>query len=314
MILGLDTSNYKTSVACFEPESGFWRSEGRFLYVEQGKLGLRQSEALFQHVKVLPEVASMLELDMGAHITAVGYSDRPRELEGSYMPCFLAGKMLAESISSLYGIPAYRFSHQQGHLASALFSVGRLGLLKKPFLAWHLSGGTTELLYVKPDDELLFTADIIGGTSDISAGQAIDRCGVALSTPFPSGKYVEQMALQSDKRDCFTAKCSDGIFSLSGLENKFKDMIKNGKSPSDICSFTLRSVFSTIKKATDWARKAYPGAPLLMMGGVSVCSLLHEYIEGPDIFYACKGLGGDNALGAAVLTFLEMEREGLCRL
>ena len=51
-----------------------------------------------------------------------------------------------------------------------------------------------------------------------------------------------------------------------------------------------------------------------MMGGVSVCSLLHEYIEGPDIFYACKGLGGDNALGAAVLTFLEMEREGLCRL
>lgn len=314
MILGLDTSNYKTSVACFEPESGFWRSEGRFLHVEQGKLGLRQSEALFQHVKVLPEVASMLELDMGAHITAVGYSDRPRELEGSYMPCFLAGKMLAESISSLYGIPAYRFSHQQGHLASALFSVGRLGLLKKPFLAWHLSGGTTELLYVKPDDELLFTADIIGGTSDISAGQAIDRCGVALSTPFPSGKYVEQMALQSDKRDCFTAKCSDGIFSLSGLENKFKDMIKNGKSPSDICSFTLRSVFSTIKKATDWARKAYPGAPLLMMGGVSVCSLLHEYIEGPDIFYACNGLGGDNALGAAVLTFLEMEREGLCRL
>ena len=121
MILGRDTSNYKTSVACFEPESGFWRSEGRFLHVEQGKLGLRQSEALFQHVKVLPEVASMLELDMGAHITAVGYSDRPRELEGSYMPCFLAGKMLAESISSLYGIPAYRFSHQQGHLASALF-------------------------------------------------------------------------------------------------------------------------------------------------------------------------------------------------
>ena len=307
MILGLDTSNYKTSAASFDERTGAWRSEGRFLDVEQGKLGLRQSEALFQHVKRLPEVVSRLGALEG--LTAVGCSDKPRELEDSYMPCFLAGVSVAQSVGSLAGVPVYHFSHQQGHIASALFSVDRLDLIRQPFLAWHLSGGTTELLLVEPDEKVLVKARIIGGTTDISAGQAIDRCGVALGMMFPAGKYVEQEALLSEKADCFTAKVNDCYFSLSGLENKFMGLMSAGESRSDICRFTLRSVGSTIHKASVNARKKYPGLPILISGGVSVCSIVQDFFRDmPDVFFAQKGLGGDNALGAALLAHLVMKK------
>jgi len=307
MILGLDTSNYKTSAALFDSKSGFWRSEGVFLEVMQGRLGLRQSEALFQHVKNLPGVVSSLEYN--GPIEAIGYSDKPRELEGSYMPCFLAGKSLAESMGRLLGVPVYPFSHQQGHIASALFSISKLELLKSPLLVWHLSGGTTELLLVRPHDELLFASEIIGGTTDISAGQAVDRCGVALGMMFPAGKYVEAEALKSDKSDCFTARCNDGFFSLSGLENKFKAMMDRNGEKSDICRFTLLSVGSTIYKATVQARNKYKGLPVVISGGVSVCSIVQNFFKDMDnVYFAGKGLGGDNALGTAVLAHMEMTK------
>ena len=307
MILGIDTSNYKTSAACLGIGRKIWQSEGRFLDVEHGKLGLRQSEALFKHTKYLPDVIERLK--MTEPLEAVAYSDKPREVEGSYMPCFLAGRCTAESIGRLLHVPVYHFSHQQGHIASALFSVDRLELLERPFLAWHLSGGTTELLIVRPDEEMICRTEIIGGTTDISAGQAIDRCGVSLSMDFPSGVYVERAALRSESRDGYTAKCTDGHFSLSGLENKFKDLIAKGVSPEDVCRFTLNSVSSTIVKATVWARKKYRGLPVLFSGGVSVCSILQDHFSGMDnIYFAQKGLGGDNALGAALLADMEMKK------
>lgn len=307
MILGIDTSNYKTSAALFDGVSGEWRSEGRFLDVEQGKLGLRQSEALFQHVKYLPDVIKSLGT-MG-NIEAVGYSDKPRETEDSYMPCFLAGRSVAESIASSLNIPAFHFSHQQGHIASALLSINKLELMKKPFLAWHLSGGTTELLFVRPDDEIMIKAEIIGGTTDISAGQSIDRCGVALDMPFPAGKYVEQAALRSDITEAFTARCNGGHFSLSGLENKFKAMMEKGAPAEDVCRFTLLSVGSTIYKATQWVREQYSGLPVLISGGVSVCSIVRDFFAGnEEIYFAESGLGGDNAVGTAVLAHMEMTK------
>ena len=307
MILGIDTSNYKTSAALFDSRSGEWLSKGRFLDVEPGKLGLRQSEALFQHTKFLPDVIK--SLGKTDKIEAVGCSDKPRETEDSYMPCFLAGKSSAECIASVVNVPVFHFSHQQGHIASALLSVGRTEMAKEPFLAWHLSGGTTELLLVRPDKELIIRAEIIGGTTDISAGQCVDRCGVALSMPFPSGKYVEEAALMSDKTSSFTAKCDGALFSLSGLENKFKAMIEKGDPPEDVCRFTLLSVGSTIYKATQWARTRYSGLPVLISGGVSVCSIVREFFAGEEgVYFAEGGLGGDNAVGAAVLAHMEMTK------
>ena len=179
--LGLDTSNYTTSAALFDGEEGY--NAGKLLEVPEGQLGLRQSEALFQHIKALPDrMQELRKTGPLKDVAAVAASTRPREVEGSYMPCFLAGESLGRSLAHALNVPFFAVSHQQGHLAAAAWSAGHMELLDRPFLAWHLSGGTTELLYVEPDG-VNVRAEKIGGTSDISAGQLIDVPGCCWGLP-----------------------------------------------------------------------------------------------------------------------------------
>lgn len=300
-VLGIDTSNYKTSAAVYCPETGAWKNCGKLLSVPAGTLGLRQSDALFQHTKRLPEmIASACEALPGP-VSAVGYSNRPRDLEDSYMPCFLAGKNAAESIAAATRLPVHGFSHQQGHLAAAAFSVGKMELLDGPFLAWHLSGGTTELLFVEPDAQRVLRARVIGGTTDISAGQLIDRAGVALGMAFPAGPFVEQVARESDLSDAFSVRIADGWFSLSGVENQFRRRMEQGASAADVCAFVLNTVCRTVVRVSTQARKK-EALPILVSGGVSACMQLRKTLcQLPDVWVAEQGLGGDNALGAALL-------------
>ncbi len=228
-VLGLDTSNYTTSAAVFDGEGGC--NAGRLLSVRPGELGLRQSDALFQHVKQLPEQFEKLEQGGWLQdIRAVGASTRPRAVEGSYMPCFLAGASQGQSLARTLGVPFFSHSHQQGHLAAAAWSAGHLELLDRPFLAWHLSGGTTELLLVRPDG-VTVQAEILGGTEDISAGQLIDRTGVRLGLAFPAGKAVDQLSRQAQKDLRFPVKLREFSFSLSGMENKMEQLVQRGRTP-----------------------------------------------------------------------------------
>ena len=187
-VLGLDTSNYTTSAAVFDGEGG--RNQGRLLEVRPGELGLRQSDALFQHVKHLPEVVEALLGEEGlGTVQAVGASTRPRAVEGSYMPCFLAGASQGQVLSQVLGVPFYAFSHQQGHLAAAAWSAGRLDLLDRPFLAWHLSGGTTELLRVEPEEDgVAVRAEILGGPAISPPGSSSTAPACCWACPSPRGK------------------------------------------------------------------------------------------------------------------------------
>lgn len=301
LFLGLDTSNYKTSAGLYCPEDGSFRACGKLLEVPLGTLGLRQSDALFQHIKQLPQQVKQACQQLDGEIRAIGVSTRPRDLEDSYMPCFLAGQCVAECLGAALNVPVYDFSHQQGHLAAAAFSVDKPELMRAPFLAWHLSGGTTELLRVEPSEDRIIRAEIIGGTADISAGQLIDRVGVALNMPFPAGPYVEQAALQSENQDYFRVKVQGCTFSLSGVQNQYEARIKAGESREDVCRFVLNTVAQTILKATRNARKEEK-LPVLISGGVSVCSLVQDaFAKEPDLWFAQKGLGGDNAVGTAIL-------------
>ena len=300
VFLGIDTSNYKTSAALFYPDTLQWQSEGSLLPVKNGELGLRQSDALFMHVKSLPDIIERLELD-GCEIVGVGYSDRPRAIEDSYMPCFLAGACTAKGIASVNGVCCNSYSHQQGHIVSAAFSADKLDLIDSPFYAWHLSGGTTELLYVEPSDGL-FSTRICGGTTDISAGQLIDRAGVALGMDFPAGPYVEKSALTSVGKLYHRVKVNDGYFSLSGIENKITAMISNGETAADVCAFTLNTVAYSVKTATEQLLQKRR-LPVLVSGGVSVCSFIkNAFCDMDEVYFAQYGLGGDNALGAAILS------------
>ena len=308
-VLGLDTSNYTTSAAVFDGEGG--RNQGRLLEVRPGELGLRQSDALFQHVKHLPEVVEALLGEGGlGTVQAVGASTRPRAVEGSYMPCFLAGASQGQVLSQVLGVPFYAFSHQQGHLAAAAWSAGRLDLLDRPFLAWHLSGGTTELLRVEPgEDGVAVRAEILGGTSDISAGQLIDRTGVLLGLPFPAGKEVEKLSRQAQKRESYKVKVNGLTFSLSGMENKVRQMVQRGEEPAEIAWFAQETVCRVVQACTKAAMEEYPGLPVLCSGGVASNGRLKELLrQNCGALFAQPQFSTDNAMGTAVLTWRALER------
>lgn len=308
-VLGLDTSNYTTSAAVFDGEGG--RNQGRLLEVRPGELGLRQSDALFQHVKHLPEVVEALLGEGGlGTVQAVGASTRPRAVEGSYMPCFLAGASQGQVLSQVLGVPFYAFSHQQGHLAAAAWSAGRLDLLDRPFLAWHLSGGTTELLRVEPEEDgVAVRAEILGGTSDISAGQLIDRTGVLLGLSFPAGKEVEKLSRQAQKQEYYKVKVKDLTFSLSGMENKVRQMVQRGEEPAEIAWFAQETVCRVVQACTKAAMEQYPGLPVLCSGGVASNGRLKELLrQNCGALFAQPQFSTDNAMGTAILTWRALER------
>lgn len=298
--LGLDTSNYTTSAAFFDGVNGC--NAGRLLEVKPGEKGLRQSDALFQHVKALPGRLEELRAQGLGEISAVAASTRPRAVAGSYMPCFLAGESLGESLSAVLNVPFYAVSHQQGHLAAAAWSAGRMDLLDAPFLAWHLSGGTTELLYVDPEG-VNVNARRIGGTTDISAGQLMDRTGVLLGLAFPAGKALDELSQScAHWPEPFPRKVTDLEFSLSGVENKVKELTERGEDPAAIAAFAVGTMVKAVRDTTLAARELFPGLPLLCSGGVASNSYLRqELTDACGAVFAPPQYSTDNAMGVAIL-------------
>lgn len=300
-VLAFDTSNYTTSVALLHGREEESISLGKLLTVPEGQLGLRQQEALFQHVKALPLLIEELKKQGNLEgLSAVAVSTKPRETEDSYMPCFLAGENMGRAIATLLDIPCFALSHQQGHFAAALWSLKKEELLEQPFLAWHISGGTTELLLVKPEGHLT-KADIIGGTLDISAGQLIDRTGNRLKMPFPSGKQVDALSLTgTGSLKPFPVKAQDLYFSLSGMENKVNAYGEQGEKPEEICKFVLDTIGNILKKVTKQAQNTYgEELPVLFCGGVASSSRLKQLL--PEFLFPPPIYATDNAMGVAVL-------------
>ena len=300
-VIGIDTSNYTTSIAYFDGENGVNCS--RLLPVKPGELGLRQSDAVFAHTKSLPELSGRLfsNSEVGK-ITAVGVSTRPRAVEGSYMPCFMVGYSHAKLLSDALGVPLIEVSHQQGHVAASLWSAGHLELMDEPHLAWHLSGGTTELLLVEPEG-LNVKCTKIGGTTDISAGQLIDRTGVMLDLPFPAGKHIDALSKEATMKETFKVKCPGMEFSLSGVQNKVQQFHQKNGIPAETAAFALRCVAGAVYQATKNALKEYPGLKVVFSGGVASNSMLREVIAPLNPIFCAPQYSTDNAMGVAVLTY-----------
>ena len=298
-VIGIDTSNYTTSIAYFDGEGGLNCS--RLLPVKQGELGLRQSDAVFAHIKSLPELSGRLFSDIQVgKITAVGVSTRPRAVEGSYMPCFMVGYSHAKMIADMLGVPLVEVSHQQGHVAASLWSAGHLELMEEPHLAWHLSGGTTELLLVEPDGKNVKCIKI-GGTTDISAGQLIDRTGQLLQLPFPSGKHIDALSKEAAMKETFKVKCPGLEFSLSGVQNKVQQFHEKNGIPAETAAYALRCVAGAVFQATKHALKEYPGLRVVFSGGVASNSMLREVIAPLNPIFSQPQYSTDNAMGVAVL-------------
>ena len=303
-VIGFDTSNYTTSIAYFD--GAFGENCSKLLLVKEGALGLRQSDAVFSHTKSLPELSGRLFSHIQASdIKAVGVSTQPRALDGSYMPCFMVGYSHAKMLSDALSVPLFTCSHQQGHVAACLWSAGRMDLMDQPHLAWHLSGGTTELLYVEPDGKNVCCTRI-GGTSDISAGQLIDRTGQMLGLPFPAGKHLDALSKEAVDREIFAVKCPELEFSLSGVQNKVQQYYERTQNSCETAAYALRCMAKAVCKATANALKLYPDTPVVFSGGVASNSLLRQMTAQFKPVFAEPQFSTDNAMGVAILAHRAM--------
>lgn len=298
--LGIDTSNYTTSAALFRGGSVY--QQKMLLPVKQGELGLRQSDAVFHHVQQLPQVLEAL-LNGEFSISAVGASARPRDLDGSYMPCFTVGLGTAKAISLALGVPLHLFSHQAGHIAAALYSTGRLDLIQKKFIAFHVSGGTTEAVLVTPDTQKCFCTRMIAQSLDLKGGQAVDRVGAMLGLAFPSGRALEQLALQTDAVFSIKPSMKGADCSLSGVENQCGKLLNAGRPKEEIAAYCLQSILSALDAMTAALLKEYGDLPLVFAGGVMSNSIIRNALtQKYGAFFAAPEFSADNAAGIAVLT------------
>ena len=309
--LGFDTSNYTTSAAIVDGEDRVIANLKQPLSVADGEHGLRQSDAVFQHVKNLPLLAERLAPFLaGKTLLAVGVSERPRDRDGSYMPCFLAGVAAATNAAAVAGLPLYRFSHQSGHLTAAIVSARRPDLFDRPFYAYHVSGGTTELLAVEPGENG-FSSDIVGGTRDLNAGQAIDRIGVALGVPFPAGPGLEKLALSYiGKIPRKKPAVSDGYVNLSGLENLALGLYRETNDKERVAAFVFSYLSEAIITMTEQVFERSGARELLCAGGVMSSTILKDAIKKRfSASFAEPALSSDNAVGIAALAARAYRRE-----
>ena len=302
LYLGIDTSNYTTSCAAFDTNTGEMLSLKKLLPVKSGEKGIRQSDAVFHHTKQLPELMEQL-LQGDESVSGVSFSCAPRNIKGSYMPCFLAGESAARSVAAACGVSCYATHHQTGHILAALYSCKRLDLLKsnKSFLALHVSGGTTDLLLCKPDNENVLEIEQIGGSLDLKAGQAVDRVGIMLGLDFPCGAELEKLAVKSKAEFSIKPVLKGISCCLSGVENKCDNMLKNGACAEDTAKFCLEYIGCTIRAMTKAALNQYGDMPVIFAGGVMSDKLIKDMLVPiGDGYFAQPEFSCDNAAGVAL--------------
>lgn len=306
--LGVDTSNYTTSAAVYISEENRIYQCKKLLPVKDGELGLRQSDAVFHHTKQLPEMIEKLfgenSIKAPEVVTA---SSRPRNIDGSYMPCFLCGEGLARSYAAITGAEMFTTSHQVGHILAALYSADRLKLVKERFIAFHVSGGTTDCLLCEPDDDNIINVTEVGTSLDLKAGQAIDRTGLMLGLHFPCGTELEKLAVGADKMFKVKPVLKDGSCCLSGVENKCGNMLKKGERPENIAKYCLDFIAETIIAMTGFAIEKNGQLPIVFAGGVMSDVIIRDSIleHFPLASFAEPQFSCDNAAGVAIYGYLK---------
>ena len=301
-VLGIDTSCYTTSAALVSVEGELLGSARRLLTVGEGERGLQQSQGLFQHVKNLPDMIGQV-MQGAPQICAVCASVRPRPAEESYMPVFRAGESQARAAAALLRVPFYPVSHQEGHVRAAMVDAGIDA--GRPFLALHLSGGTTEILLA---DQGRLT--LLGGSLDLHAGQLVDRTGVRMGLGFPAGPALEKLAMQAAPQGLLGVSIKGTSCNLAGAENKIERWLAQDElSREQIAAEAFDFLCRTIERMIENACEATGARQALLAGGVASSTLLRSMLNvrakkrrlNCRLHYAHPELYGDNAVGVALL-------------
>lgn len=304
-VLGIDTSNYRTSMALVDENKTLLADVRRLLLVQPGERGLRQSEALFQHIANLPELAQEVAQKCDAPITAICVSAAPRPQQDSYMPVFLAGESHASTLGALMRVPVLRSTHQEGHIMSALSGLQQ-PLPASEFLAIHLSGGTTEMLRVNRKQGAMDIA-LLGATLDLNAGQLIDRIGVRMGLPFPAGEAMEAMAAQTPGEGNPIPSIVKGLdCHFSGAEAEALRRLDAGASHEQLAAEVLDAVARTLVKWIDHAAQTTGLTHCLITGGVAANARIAAFVKRKlarcmHVYFAPARFCGDSAVGTALL-------------
>lgn len=299
--LGIDTSNYTTSTALYDSAANTVTQQKKLLPVTKGQLGLRQSDAVFHHVRQLPEMITALFDGCTCKPDVIGVSTRPRPADGSYMPCFEVGRGAAEQIGAVLGVPVKHYSHQEGHIAAAMYSSGFRVQPGERFLAYHLSGGTTEgVMVTRLDDG--FSVELLCGSLDLKAGQLVDRVAGMLGLPFPGGVHLEKLALECDEEIRCKPSMKGADCCLSGIENTCRRLLTEGESHEYIARMCIEHIVSAVGAMTEGVFAQHGQMPVLFAGGVSSNVILREKMEKRfGAFFATPAFSCDNAAGTAIL-------------
>ncbi len=310
--LGIDTSNYTTSAAVYRSEENRVIQSKKLLPVKEGELGLRQSDAVFHHTRQLPEmIEKLFESESGVNPSAVSVSVRPRNVEGSYMPCFASGEAVARSISAINRLTIYKTSHQVGHILAALYSAEKLELVNERFIAFHVSGGTTDCLLCEPDDDEVIKITEIGTSLDLKAGQAVDRVGVMLGLKFPCGAALEKLAEKRTKRIKIKPVIKGNSCCLSGIENKCRRLLDDGETSENIAGCCIDFITETISLMTEKALENYGKLPMIYAGGVMSDKIIREEIISryKNAYFALPEYSCDNAAGTAIYGYIKHKKQ-----
>ena len=307
LILGIDTSNYTTSAALADADSGkIIQKAGRLLPVKEGQLGIRQSDAVFHHTAALPAVVSQVYEGVQGQTVAVAVSSKPSEREGSYMPCFLAGVNAAAVSAKALGVPLYTTSHQVGHVLACLYGCENVKQTESDFICFHVSGGTTDALLVQPDAANIIRIKRVARSLDLKAGQAVDRIGVKMGLRFPAGKELETLALKSEKTYKQKAKLKGADCSLSGLQNLAEKRLLAGESKEDCARFVLDYIANTLCAMSEELFAEYSRLPLYFAGGVMSNTIIKNTLQTACGAHFCDpAYAADNATGIALYGYLK---------
>ena len=301
--IGIDTSCYTTSVACTDAKSIVF-SKGTMLSVAFGDRGLRQSEGLFQHVKQLsPLLCEMLSAIDKTNVRCVCVSASPTAKPNSYMPVFLAGLKQAETLAAALDVPLIRADHQSGHIRAALYGNETL-LDRERFFAVHISGGTTDLLLVEPHRDAPYRIETVGCSTDLHAGQFVDRVGVALGLPFPAGKHLEALAAKAEQKNVKPASAVQGTnCSFSGAESAAQRLLHTVPD-AELAYGVYDCLARTLAKMFTEAVNRYGDLPFLVCGGVASSGLLRSMLRKRfrgTLYFGRPELSSDNAVGIALI-------------
>ena len=308
IIIGIDTSCYTTSIAAITLNREIVFNEKIMLNVKNGERGLRQSDAVFQHIKNFGDISERLK----KHIHKKGYkvemicaSAKPRDVEESYMPVFEVGKNFAKTMAAIFDCEMLETTHQENHIAASLYGCDKEDLER--FISVHMSGGTMEILLTEKGDKG-YKTEIVGGTKDISFGQLIDRVGVKMGYDFPAGKYVDENALLCKEEVASGLKTSvkDGYMNISGLENQVYKLMEE-KDKYYVSKAVMNATIKSLEKALRFVCDKYSIEDVVFVGGVASSKYISEKLSKKlqrnniNSFFTDGAYSSDNACGCAII-------------